>query len=245
MRKRLLLKAVAAWLAMTGAHAQDPVASAPPADKYVVMSLIGNELTFSNSAGAGNTGSNIIHRNTDKVLPTTGDAWDVAAMIAVNDSLKSILPQAQASFLKGTSPDFFSNQGDWFDGDRLRLPAGLEAAIRGENGTYLLLLTKLRGEAVVSDGADSHGKGALSGLGFYTDDHEGMLDRGQITHGFTAPFVYVKLTLVDLSTMKIVRSLPIQATVLGSYHDYSTVVLRATLTSRTRAAVRDVLRKPA
>ena len=197
MDRRSLLAMLAAGMAAPKAFAQ---AAAGP--RYVVLSLLGDELTE-----VGAEGDRVISdlgpdRRARK--PTSSDVWDVTALQVIAGVVPKAVPDASMSFLKGSRPEYFFEQVDWFDGDVLTLPDTLKAAVDGEHAAFLLLLTKWRGDAIVSDGTRVLEQATLAGLGFYLDPSHKM-GGGSEEAGFTAPYVYARLSLVDLSTLRVVR----------------------------------------
>ena len=121
-------------------------------------------------------------------------------------------PGVAMSFLAASAPEFYADQDDWFDGDAVKLPEKLRKAVTGEQAGLLLLLTKWRGEAAISDGKTTVGSGKIAGLGFYRyARREGQSSNDTEVHNYIAPFVYTRLSLIDLSNFKLVRSQIVQA----------------------------------
>jgi TonB family protein len=193
MHRRSLLAMLGTCLTATSVLAQG--AAGP---KYVVLSLVGDELT--NVAAE----SDLFIKNLDRLQPTNSDVWDVTALQVIAEIVSKTVPGASMSFLKGSLPAYFSGQIDWFDAGALNLPEQLKTAVEGEHSAFLLLLTKWHGDAIVSEGSKALAQVKLSGLGFYLDPSHKMRGDSEAP-GFTAPYVYAKLSLVDLSTLRIVR----------------------------------------
>ena len=233
MYRRSLLALLPACLAMPRAFAQGTAAP-----KYVVLSLIGDELTYVGKEGE-QVGTNLNH-NRHESLPTKSDLWDVTALQVIASVVPKAAPGASMSFLKGSLPEYFSDQVDWFGGGQLKLPDPLKAAVDGEHASFLLLLTKWRGDAIISDGHASRGQGKLSGLGFYSDPTQKMAG-GPHGDGFTAPYVYAKLSLVDLSTQRLAREVTIQRAEPGSYFKFSKGALQDLLIAGVQDATAQVL----
>ena len=237
MKRRLLLSALPAWMVATGARADG--AAAPAAGrKYVMMSLVGDQLTYVQKLG-DELGSNLNH-NEHREVPMTDAPFDITALQVMAGALPALAPGATMSFLKGSSPDYFSDQIEWFSGGALVLPEHLKNGIAGEHGDYLLLLTKWRGNTIVTDGTDARGQGKLSGLGFYSDASQPTT----LGEGFTAPYVYVKLSLVDLSTSRLVREFAVHTATIGPSRSFKLAPLQDMLIADVQRAMREVF-KPA
>jgi hypothetical protein len=81
------------------------------------------------------------------------------------------------------------------------------AAVKGTGATRLLLLTKHRDEADLRATNDENlGTGMLDGIGFYLDTVMPMTytDTGESGRGFIAPFVYVRISLIDIATARLI-----------------------------------------
>ena len=196
MQRRMLMAAAA--LAMLGAYA--PAESAPATDsRYVAISLVGDEIIYT---GAPETSTGTLRpRGKNQAVPMRGAPFDRTVLEVLAGAVPRARPGAALSFLVLSAPEAFANQDAWFDGDKITLPASLRTAVDKEGASWLLLVTKSRGEAGVADGTTKFGFGKLTGLGFYIDGYTEMTDPKLGTvRGFIAPYVYVKLSVVDLST---------------------------------------------
>ena len=193
---RLLSISLAALLLATGARA------APPS--YAAISLVGDKLdivTYQPQVGSQ------LDRNTHMALTMSQDELDTAALRAINRSLRAAAPGAQIALLAASTPESFANQSEIFSGSHVRLPAEIDAAVRREGATMLVLVTKHHGDARFKVADGYIGTGKLDGLGFYVDtvleSHD--VDTGANSTGYLAPFVYIDVTLIDLATLTVVR----------------------------------------
>ena len=191
--------ALAAFAAPMWAPAEDG-----PPRKYAVLSLFGDTLNIVTYQGA--TGSRI-DQNLHQSLPVSDGAFDKAALVAAEDELKRIDATSSVNLLATSSPELFLNQEKLFHGSRFVPPADLGAALRNSEADHLLLLTKYLGEAHLKAQNGELGSGMLEGIGFYMDPTMRMVrsDTGERTHGCLAPFLYMKISLIDLATSMVSR----------------------------------------
>lgn len=189
--------------------AQEAASAAAPGRRYVAMSLVSDKLSIVEKIG-GSSDPTQNHPRTSEV-PLAGSPYETTALKAIATGLAAADPAARASFLAGTAPEFYADQEDWFDGDAVKLPGKVRQAVGGEQAQRLLLLTKWRGEAVISDGKTSVGSGRIAGLGLYRfARREGPSRDETDVHLYVAPFVYTRLSLIDLATSRLLRSQVVQ-----------------------------------
>lgn len=195
MNRRTLLCAATLAALCAAAHAEAPV------HRYVAVSLVGDELTY---VGATETTGTLHPRGAVQSMPMKGAPFDRTVLEVLAGNVPKIQPKATLSFLAMSAPEAFAHQEDWFEGDKVVLPTALRGAVEKEGASELLLVTKIRGEAAVTDGTTKWGVGKLSGLGFYIDRNTRMDDpeSGHVD-GFIAPYVYVKLSVVDVATWNV------------------------------------------
>ena len=202
--KRRSLAAAAALAALSA------TSFAQAAHRYVAVSLVSDELTYV-GAPEGVTGT--MHaRGSSKAVPLAGAPFDRTVLEVLAGSVPKQQPSATLSFLAMSAPAAFAHQEDWFDGDKVALPAALREAVAKEGAGQLLLVTKIRGEAAIADGTTRLGAGKLTGLGFYIDTFTPMVDpKVGAVRGYIAPYVYVKLSVIDLATSTVTAHQVIQA----------------------------------
>jgi hypothetical protein len=97
-----------------------------------------------------------------------------------------------------------------FDGRQVALPGKVVDALIDGRVSHLLLLTKVRDAARVPLYDTTAGVGSVHGIGFYIDPDLRLNMRDGATAGHTAdgvlaPFVYVRLSLVDVQSGEVVR----------------------------------------
>jgi hypothetical protein len=201
MALRFLLVTVLAVLAGS-THAE--VASDGSAPRYAVLSLIGDALTIVTYQSS--TGSSM-DTNRHESIPMTGAPFDKTALKATDAALRKLDPETAIVLLTASSPSLYQEQEKLFSESRLTVPEEIVNALRRSGATRAIVLTKYRGDARL-DAENRHlGSGKLSGLGFYVDRQHRLSrsDTGERGVGFLAPFVYVRLSLVDVATLAVLR----------------------------------------
>jgi hypothetical protein len=212
--KRPLLAAIAGLMLGAAAHA---------APSYAVLSLVGDKIdivTYQPVVGSQ------LDSNSHALLALPQDELDVSALRAVNRALKAATPDAQVALLAASTAADFAGQDRIFDGDHVALPPEIDAALRREGATMLVLVTKHHGEARMRALNDKLGSGRVEGLGFYLDGNKQIYNRDTaITSvGYIAPFVYVDVSLVDLGTRTATRRATIESgRVIEAAHNASGV----------------------
>jgi hypothetical protein len=206
-RRELLLNLPATALALTvgSARAADPATRR----SYVAMSIIGDKLTVVTYVPS--IGINDVNRR--ETLPVTDATFDKDALRAAGQVLARADAGAPPAFLLGNLTTHYDNHDKLFAGARLVLPADLLEAARRTKATHLLLISKRRGEAKLQLVQTTTGTGRLEGLGFYLDHQMNTVnaETKEVATGFIAPYVYADVSLVDLTTLDIVKSVPVTA----------------------------------
>lgn len=153
------------------------------------------------------TGSNLSNNLRDRIQVPNG-AMDVVALIAMKDTLAESGVKTAPWPIAPLDTDLFDATGDFSEGATVKIPADLADEGRKRGISHLLLLTRVRGDAKLKSGNGTLGVGKLEGLGFYVDRQtplrlEGTMKTG---NGFIAPYVYMRLTMLDAKSGKVVRS---------------------------------------
>jgi hypothetical protein len=226
--KRTLLAAIAGLMLGAAAHA---------APSYAVLSLVGDKLdivTYQPTIGSQ------LDANSHALLAMPQDELDVAALRAINRSLKAAAPDAQVALLAASTAADFAGQDNIFGGDHVALPPEIDAALRREAASMLVLVTKHHGEARMKSFNDRLGSGRVEGLGFYLDGNKQIYNRdtGTTSVGYIAPFVYVDVALVDLASRTVVRHTTIEAgRVIEAAHNASGINAWDALTAAEKVAM--------
>jgi hypothetical protein len=184
--------------------AVDAQAQTPQARSYAVVSLVGDQLdivTYQMATGA------IGDRNVHSAVPVTDGYFDDAALLAADEALGRVDGKAKITMLSASPPSWYAGQYRFFDGNKAALPAELMSAVRGVGATHLLLITKFRGDARLQAAGTKLGSGKLQGLGFYMDRDQPMVSTKtqDLSTGFLAPYVYLRLSLIDVDTSNVVQ----------------------------------------
>lgn len=201
--RRSLLFAPLATLPLLHANAADA-----PQRTIAVLSLLGDELTTVVRRFA--TGSQRDNNNRQSI-PIDDPSLDSVAMDAAERAIVEALPAAERLRFGIRDKALFAIQ------DRLLEPGpasddmrkGLQGLLQKTGATHLLLVTKRRDDFLfrLADG-NTTGIGKVSGVGLYIDNDTVLqssttFDQGV---GFFVCFAYVKVTLVEAATLRVVAT---------------------------------------
>jgi hypothetical protein len=180
------------------------VHAADTSDSVAVMSLVGDEVEV--VTYEGQTGR-LTDANPRKSVPFADAQLDLVALKAAGEAAQAADPQATVALLSASTPALFSNQEKWFEGDHVRLPAEITAAVEREHAARLLLVTKYRGEARIRLSKSVTGSGRLEGMGFYVDPQTPLRrgDTGEWARGYLAPYAYIEASLIDVASNTVLR----------------------------------------
>jgi hypothetical protein len=171
-------------------------AAAAEPRKYAVLSLIGDGFLLVNHAMQ--TGSHL-DRNKQEFVELPDPVIDDTAVLAIERAVHAAQPDAKVVLLGARDPALFAAQRKSLEeaGATQGIVASLREAASGTHATHLILVTKLRHEAMLKKQHTYTGSGKLEGVGFYMDSTTHGNRPGR---GFLAPFAYFKVMLVDLGT---------------------------------------------
>lgn len=190
------------WLAMGWCVALSGPSMAAPDRSFALVSLIGDKLEV--VMAMPGTGSSL-DRNRREVIADARGVMDTVALRLALAAVQKAEPSAKAVAL-GLAPSALHERQDrLFDGDSVALPGALVDALVNAKASHLLLITKRRAEARVPFADGHRGVGQVQGLGFYVDFQQGVIrgDNLDLVRGFIAPFAYLRLSLVDVSSGKV------------------------------------------
>jgi hypothetical protein len=178
---------------------------------YLVVSLIGDRLAI---IGAQVTVGSNLDRNVRSSIGDTQGTFDRFALVAAGEAIARAEPASKVSLLSLPASRFHDEPERLFQRDGVALPGPVVDVIEKQAITHVVLLTKYAAEARFLLYQRSIGIGKLKGLGFYVDPETRLTDvsTGKDGDGFLGPFVYVRASLVDVSTAAVVREELIRAT---------------------------------
>jgi hypothetical protein len=202
---------------LQGAWAQDAPAALPLPPLYAVISEVAREVSVVGFAGSIGTR---LDNNPRERLPVPNGALDKVALLSLQQALKEAAPMARSWLLAPAETDFFPHLQSFAVGSVLKVPADLADAMKEQRVSHLLLLSRFRSEAEIRFSNRTDGKGQLEGLGYFVERATQVTDNEtrETGLGYLAPFVYVRLTLVDASTFKVLNTKTTKATrTFGAY----------------------------
>lgn len=193
----------AAWLASAPAsHAAD----GPMNQSYAVLSIIGDKMTMVTYRPS--VGSNL-DRNSHQEVPVNDAAFDNIALLAVDEAIKRVDPQATTTLLTVTHGAVYRLSDAMLDrpDDSSALLGAIKGMLQKSQATRLILVTKHRGDALLKAESGSVGSGKLAGIGFYVDEVKPTYIRntGKTGIGFVSPYAYLAVNLIDVASMKPIR----------------------------------------
>lgn len=189
-------------------------AAAEEPDSYAVAALVGQEITV--VAYQATVGSRL-DRNFQQHIPILDDHFDRLATELSIGMIRDTLPTAVVQ------PVSFRDTAPFADSDALLPDQGLKPLLEAvqalslpKDTQYVVLTSKFRSDARFKVSSGTIGSGKLTGLGFYIDADKRMkrTDTGASGRGFVPPFAYVTVSLIDLRTGTVVRS--VTATARGA-----------------------------
>ncbi len=184
-----------------------PFSLAEPAPRsYAVMSLVGNAISLHTVRPGVGTRNEAETRN---VLPIAEPVFDAAALRAANAAIKQVEPAAKIVLMMTQDAGLYAAQNAMFDEAHANKDNRdyLASLLKERGVTHLLLITKERDNARFKATNGFVGEGSLEGLGFYIDDTMRFRDSetADSSHGMVGPFAYVKVRLLDATTLQLVR----------------------------------------
>lgn len=205
---RTLLAALAMCAAGAASPAQSP--SPPPAAKpdsiYAVVSLVGDRLLILNHAMR--TGSHL-ERNERMLLELNDTALNDMLADAVYDALEARLPDARVTIATLRDPALWAAHNRLVEGgaSTQELLVAMAPYLDRLPAARLVLVTKVRHDALFEVDGSHVGGGKAEGIGFYVDRYMGMRREGYTdqVRGFLGAFAYFRVSLIDLRTRKVLR----------------------------------------
>jgi hypothetical protein len=206
--KHLRLARRALFLAGLALVAGPGLAVAAEAPRTVaVLSLIGDEMSLVTRRST--TGSNL-DRNDRQVLALSDPSFDLAASLGAERAIKEAMPGVERLRMTVRDKRLYALQDGVLEpgpqSDPMR--QGLQGMLQDAKATHLLMITKRRDNARFQL-YDSHiGDGKIAGIGIFIDNVVGLEDRDSRIYGngYIASYAYLKATLVEVATMRVLGS---------------------------------------
>ena len=196
-------------LAGLAAHAEER--------RYAVLSLLSDQMTVVTHDMA--TGSSL-DRNHRESFAVPGNVLDKRTVLAIDDALRRAQVKPDPILLFTSDPAVFAAQARLLDDDAsvAHLVATLDPIVRGAHATHLILASKYRHDAMLQMADGKVGSGKLEGIGFYVDRTMRTVsgDTREEAYGFLAPYAYFRLSLIDLGSGRVLRDVPIYASMAQS-----------------------------
>jgi len=210
---RILSLVAASWLLTGTAGAAEPAAapamsSSTSTPTYAVVSLIGDQ--FGIVTRRSDVGTRL-DPNERTNLPVPDAVFDRIAADAVERALLEAKPGTPVLKASIRDPRLFALQDKLLaeSAESHDMRIAVHDLLAKAGATQLILVTKQRGEPSfkVSDGLLG-GVGWVSGIGFYIDNVTGMYntEHRMTGEGFLAPYAHVMVSLLDLASMRVVKS---------------------------------------
>ena len=188
-------------------------AATPETPTYALLSLIGDKLDI--VVAQYQTGSHMDQNRREPAVAIADPVFDNMAATAAGEAVRKIIPRAELAILNSRSPVLFAKQYELFEEKDgvIAIPDAIRTALQNEKATDLILITKHRDDAQFEFTNAIEGAGMLEGLGFYLNGVTATrrADTGETGRGYIAPFVYAKVTLVDVQTSKVIKKQMIKA----------------------------------
>jgi hypothetical protein len=175
-----------------------------PYKKIAVASLIGDVFTVDIYRKRVGT---MIDSNQQEKLPVPTPEFDEVALKAASEAVTKALPSASLAALTVAAAGSDLDPAQFLINGRIAASHRLGTALRDAGFTHLLVIAKHRGAARLKFASSSVGSGYLQGIGFYIDNSLNTirLDTQEKSRGMIAPYVYIKLALVDLASLQQIR----------------------------------------
>ncbi len=188
------------------------LASAWAANHYILLSLLGNQLTLINSQPMG-AGSRVSDRNLEAVLPSKDSSLDDMVLFETNEAILRQQPDADVMAWHSTSPKLYALQQQWAKGtpiDTAQLADLFKAGFDAGQQPRLILITALEAELQLKIFHSAVGQARAAGLGFYIDKYTPMavLETNERAIGFLGTFANFNVSLIDLDSKTLLASHP-------------------------------------
>ena len=172
--------------------------------RWAALSLVGDKILI---VGARPEIGSRISQNTRRWADDAENTLDRYVLQAIDRAVRERDRGAAVAMLALPGSALYGQPERAFDGRQVALPGAAVDALIAGRASHLLLATKLRNDARIPLYDAAVGVGAVAGIGFYvdTDLRLKILESGQAANGVLAPFVYVRLSLIDVQSGEVLR----------------------------------------
>ena len=186
-----------------------PAGAATTERVYAVVSVVADHLTVTGFETT--TGSLVAQNQTERIELQTDELERSVVRAAVSAVQASGLGRALP--LLTDDGRLYAQQATWIDGEQAKVPSFLLQTLRAQKATHLLLVTKHRGEARMRSHDADLGTGRVEGLGFYLDRVTPLrrVESGERAVGYLAPHAFLRLSLIELSTGRMLAAKTVTA----------------------------------
>lgn len=214
MKRRLLylLPLLPALAFAQGKHKADPppAPAAPTVDdkaprdpnRFAALSLLGDNVQLLNLTPArGDT----VQSGDWTATPVGG--LDNAVLQALHEAVKAVDGKREVKLYTSTTRSLFGDPARLFVDGKLALPGKLGDAVRQSGAAKLLLVTRSRQEPALAAALPGRILTAIEGPGFVLDQRpSGQIGfDGQAGLPVLAPYVSIRVSVIDLSDMRLLR----------------------------------------
>jgi hypothetical protein len=201
------LKNLLAWISLAGVLCATS-ASAAEGDKprvVAIVSLIGDQMRV---VGDQATTGSRVSRSAPESVALPFDVLELSSLKAATQALLRVDATATAAPLKITDAAIYNAQAEFLSGDRAALPAAIVDPLKSTAVTHLLLISRHRDDVRMDTGRQQLGSGKIEGVGYYVDRETKLfrVGTGDVDVGYLAPYVYIRVSLIELATKKVLAS---------------------------------------
>lgn len=173
-----------------------------------VFSLLGDSVQVAVSTEAPK--DTRIERTDRYAFEAKGIGFDNIALRALRDALQKAQPQAQVDLYKAPTALSPEEQRAIAEGAAsAELPAWIVQTIDAKRLSHVILVTRNRGDMNIRTNDNvSLGRGSAMGIGYYIDTLYAVRNpvNGEVSTGALAPYVHVKLTLMDAQSGAVLQT---------------------------------------
>lgn len=190
-----------AWVALVGLSL---IATGEAAEvrRFAAVSLLGSSVNVvTRHSGSGGP----VCLDGQENFKRLGGVFDMTAVHALKEAVVQNEPMDSVKMLELASATLLGDPDKLIEGNRLLRPAMLEDTLKRLKATHLLLVVPYRSDADINAVDSSLGNCLPWGLGYYLGHDTSMQqhETGERHIGYVAPYVRIKLALVNLVTAQV------------------------------------------